>query len=130
MFALQLEVAGETVFRVHSDEARFAATANQSDHLPPLFRVAYTSPVLRFQIYIGTVNWFLLIAVLFIMVEIQQIQIDMLSDLFQSVGSLLMTITGRLHLRITRSDTDPRKISPMFENLFKHVWTPFMGKLI
>jgi hypothetical protein len=26
-----------------------------------------------------------------------------------------MTITGRLHLRITRSDTETKKISPMLE---------------
>jgi len=41
-------------------------------HVLPLFRVDYTSPELRSQIYIGTVNWFLLIAVLFIMVEFQE----------------------------------------------------------
>jgi KUP system potassium uptake protein len=31
-----------------------------------------TSPELRSQIYIGTVNWFLLIAILFIMVEFRE----------------------------------------------------------
>ena len=41
-------------------------------HVLPLFKVDYTSPELRSQIYIGTVNWFLLIAVLFIMVEFQE----------------------------------------------------------
>jgi KUP system potassium uptake protein len=35
----------------------------------PLFKVDYTSTELRSQIYIGFVNWFLLIAVLFIMFE-------------------------------------------------------------
>jgi KUP system potassium uptake protein len=35
----------------------------------PLFKVEYTSTELRSQIYIGFVNWFLLISVLFIMVE-------------------------------------------------------------
>jgi len=35
--------------------------------LMPMFRVEYTSTELRSQIYIGFVNWFLLVAVLFIM---------------------------------------------------------------
>lgn len=35
--------------------------------LMPLFRIDYTSPELRSQIYIGFVNWFLLVSVLFIM---------------------------------------------------------------
>jgi KUP system potassium uptake protein len=37
-------------------------------HIMPLFKVDYTSRELRSQIYIGFVNWFLLAAVLFIMV--------------------------------------------------------------
>jgi KUP system potassium uptake protein len=41
-------------------------------HVLPRFKVDYTSPELRSQIYIGAVNWFLLIAVLFIMVEFQE----------------------------------------------------------
>ena len=41
-------------------------------HILPLFKVDYTSPELRSQIYISAVNWFLLIAVLFIMVEFQE----------------------------------------------------------
>ncbi len=41
-------------------------------HVLPLFKVDYTSPELRSQIYIGTVNWFLLIAVLLIMIEFQE----------------------------------------------------------
>jgi KUP system potassium uptake protein len=41
-------------------------------HVMPLFKVDYTSPELRSQIYIGTVNWFLLIAVLFIIIEFQE----------------------------------------------------------
>jgi KUP system potassium uptake protein len=40
-------------------------------HALPLFKVDYTSPELRSQIYIGTVNWFLMLAVIFIMVEFQ-----------------------------------------------------------
>lgn len=35
----------------------------------PIFKVDYTSTARKSQIYIGSVNWFLLIAVLFIMVE-------------------------------------------------------------
>ncbi|MEO5356016.1 MAG: KUP/HAK/KT family potassium transporter [Nitrospirae bacterium YQR-1] len=38
----------------------------------PAFKVHYTSEELRSQIYIGTVNWFLLVAVLFIMIEFQR----------------------------------------------------------
>jgi KUP system potassium uptake protein len=36
-------------------------------HIMPLFKVDYTSAEMRSQIYIGFVNWFLLICVLFIM---------------------------------------------------------------
>ncbi|MEK7679830.1 MAG: KUP/HAK/KT family potassium transporter, partial [Deltaproteobacteria bacterium] len=36
-------------------------------HIMPLFKVDYTSPHIRGQIYIGFVNWFLLACVLFIM---------------------------------------------------------------
>ncbi len=38
----------------------------------PMFRVDYTSADLRSQIYIGAVNWFLLISVLFIMFEFRE----------------------------------------------------------
>lgn len=38
-------------------------------HIFPMFKVDYTSSELRSQIYIGAVNWFLLLAVLFIMFE-------------------------------------------------------------
>ncbi len=38
-------------------------------HLMPLFKVDYTSVERKSQIYISSVNWFLLIAVLFIMLE-------------------------------------------------------------
>jgi KUP system potassium uptake protein len=41
-------------------------------HVLPLLKVDYTSPELRSQIYIGTVNWFLMIVVLFITVEFQE----------------------------------------------------------
>ncbi len=41
-------------------------------HVMPIFKVDYTSAELRSQIYIGSVNWFLLIAVLFIMFEFRE----------------------------------------------------------
>jgi KUP system potassium uptake protein len=41
-------------------------------HIMPLFKVEYTSTELRSQIYIGFVNWFLLISVLYIMYEFRE----------------------------------------------------------
>lgn len=41
-------------------------------HIMPLFKVDYTSQKLRSQIYIPFVNWFLLIAVIFIMFEFKE----------------------------------------------------------
>jgi KUP system potassium uptake protein len=38
-------------------------------HIMPLFKVDYTSSEIRSQIYIGSANWFLLLAVIFIMHE-------------------------------------------------------------
>lgn len=38
----------------------------------PMFKVDYTSAELRAQIYIGAVNWFLLVSVLFIMFEFKE----------------------------------------------------------
>lgn len=40
--------------------------------LLPLMKVSYTSPELRSQIYIGSINWFLLVAVLFIMYHFKE----------------------------------------------------------
>ena len=40
----------------------------------PMFKVDYTSEERQSQIYIGFVNWFLLLAVLFIMIEFQRIE--------------------------------------------------------
>jgi KUP system potassium uptake protein len=40
--------------------------------LMPMFKIDYTSVERRSQIYIGSVNWFLLAAVLFIMLEFQE----------------------------------------------------------
>ena len=41
-------------------------------HILPMFKVDYTSQEMRSQIYIGSVNWFLLFSVLFIMVEFKE----------------------------------------------------------
>src|SRR4030065_967894 len=41
-------------------------------HIMPMFKVDYTSTELRSQIYIGLVNWFLLISVIFIMYEFRE----------------------------------------------------------
>lgn len=40
--------------------------------LMPMFKVEYTSTKLRSQVYIGFVNWFLLVSVLFIMFEFKE----------------------------------------------------------
>jgi KUP system potassium uptake protein len=61
-------------------------------HVMPLFKVDYTSPELRSQIYIGTVNWFLLIAVLFIMIEFQESQ--RLAAAYGLAVTGTMTLTG------------------------------------
>ncbi|HZX35246.1 MAG TPA: KUP/HAK/KT family potassium transporter, partial [Thermodesulfobacteriota bacterium] len=41
-------------------------------HIMPLFKVDFTSEEMRTQIYIGFVNWFLLICVIFIMFEFKE----------------------------------------------------------
>lgn len=58
----------------------------------PLMRVKYTSPELHSQIYIGTINWFLFFAVVFIMFEFQSS-----TNLAAAYGLAVtgdMTITG------------------------------------
>jgi KUP system potassium uptake protein len=58
----------------------------------PMFRIDYTSRERRSQIYIGFVNWFLLLAVLFIMFEFQRS-----SNLAAAYGLAVtgtMTLTG------------------------------------
>jgi KUP system potassium uptake protein len=62
--------------------------------LIPMFRVEYTSPKLRSQIYIGFVNWFLLLSVLFIMFHFGESK-----ELAAAYGLAVtgdMTITGIL----------------------------------
>lgn len=63
-------------------------------HIMPLFKVDYTSTELRSQIYIGFVNWFLLIAVLFIMVEFRESH--NLAAAYGLAVTVDMTITGIL----------------------------------
>ena len=67
-------------------------------HVLPRFKVDYTSPELRSQIYIGTVNWFLLIAVLFIMVEFQESH--RLAAAYGLAVTGTMTLTGLMMIWI------------------------------
>lgn len=60
--------------------------------LMPLFKVEYTSAELRSQIYIGFVNWFLLVAVLFIMTEFKES--SRLAAAYGLAVTGTMTITG------------------------------------
>jgi KUP system potassium uptake protein len=61
-------------------------------HIMPMFKIDYTSPELRSQIYIGFVNWFLLISVLFIMVEFRESH--RLAAAYGLAVTGTMTITG------------------------------------
>jgi KUP system potassium uptake protein len=58
----------------------------------PLFKVDYTSSTLRSQIYVGFVNWFLLIAVLFIMFHFRES--SQLAAAYGLAVTGTMTITG------------------------------------
>ncbi len=62
--------------------------------LMPMFRVEYTSPELRSQIYIGFVNWFLLLSVLLIMVLFRESK--QLAAAYGLAVTGDMTITGIL----------------------------------
>ncbi len=62
--------------------------------LMPLFRVEYTSTVLRTQIYISSVNWFLLVSVLFIMYLFKESKSLAAAYGLAVTGS--MTITGTM----------------------------------
>jgi len=63
-------------------------------HIMPLFKIDYTSTELRSQIYIGFVNWFLLISVLFIMVEFRESH--RLAAAYGLAVTGTMTLTGIL----------------------------------
>jgi len=58
----------------------------------PVFKIDYTSTELRSQIYIGSVNWFLLLAVIFVMVEFGQS--SRLASAYGLAVTGNMTITG------------------------------------
>lgn len=60
--------------------------------LMPMFKVDYTSAELKSQIYIGSVNWFLLFAVLFIMLEFQES--SKIAAAYGLAVTGTMTITG------------------------------------
>jgi len=60
--------------------------------LMPLFKVEYTSAHLRSQIYIGFVNWFLLVSVLFIMYEFRES--NRLAAAYGLAVTGTMTLTG------------------------------------
>jgi KUP system potassium uptake protein len=61
-------------------------------HVIPILKIDYTSAELRSQIYIGAVNWFLLLAVLFIMFEFRESQRLAAAYGFAVTGT--MTFTG------------------------------------
>jgi KUP system potassium uptake protein len=60
--------------------------------LLPMFKIDYTSTQLRSQIYIGFVNWFLLISVLFIMYEFRES--NRLAAAYGLAVTGTMTLTG------------------------------------
>jgi KUP system potassium uptake protein len=61
-------------------------------HIMPLLKVNYTSTELKSQIYISSVNWFLLISVLFIMFEFRES--SRLAAAYGLAVTGTMTITG------------------------------------
>jgi KUP system potassium uptake protein len=63
-----------------------------STRIMPMFKVDYTSKELRSQIYIGSVNWFLLLAVLFIMFYFRES--NRLAAAYGLAVSGTMAITG------------------------------------
>ncbi|MBI5327168.1 MAG: KUP/HAK/KT family potassium transporter [Deltaproteobacteria bacterium] len=61
-------------------------------HILPMFKVDYTSREIRSQIYIPAVNWFLLISVIFIMIEFKESA--RLAAAYGLAVTGTMTITG------------------------------------
>jgi KUP system potassium uptake protein len=77
-------------------------------HVMPLLKVDYTSTRLRSQIYISSVNWFLLISVLFIMYEFKES-----SHLAAAYGLAVtgtMTLTGLMMTWIFYLRNNPGKV--------------------
>jgi KUP system potassium uptake protein len=64
----------------------------------PMFKVDYTSHERRSQIYIGSVNWFLLFAVLFIMLQFQES--SRLAAAYGLAVTGTMTLTGVMMIMI------------------------------
>jgi KUP system potassium uptake protein len=60
--------------------------------LMPMFKVEYTSVERRSQIYLGAVNWFMLLSVLFIMIEFQES--SKLAAAYGLAVTGTMTLTG------------------------------------
>ena len=71
----------------------------------PMFKVDYTSIERRSQIYIGSVNWFLLIAVLFIMIEFQES--SRLAAAYGLAVTGTMTLTGFMMIWIFYQKKQP-----------------------
>ncbi len=65
---------------------------SMTTHVMPLFKVAYTSKEIRSQIYLPAVNWFLLVAVIFIMIEFRES--SKLAAAYGLAVTGTMTITG------------------------------------
>ncbi len=61
-------------------------------HIMPMFKIEFTSTELRSQIYIGLVNWFLLISVLIVMFEFRESH--RLAAAYGLAVSGTMTLTG------------------------------------
>jgi KUP system potassium uptake protein len=57
----------------------------------PMFKVDYTSRELRSQIYIGSVNWFLLVSVLFIMFQFRESNSLAAAYGFAVTGTMMLT---------------------------------------
>jgi KUP system potassium uptake protein len=75
----------------------------------PMFKVEYTSHERKSQIYIGSVNWFLLLAVLFIMLQFKES-----SNLAAAYGLAVtgtMTITGLMMIWIFFLKKKPRFVA-------------------
>ena len=111
-------------------------------HIMPLFKIDYTSTELRSQIYIGFVNWFLLISVLFIMVEFKESH--RLAAAYGLAVTGTMTLTGILmtwifHMRgktwlaITSSLVTFVDIAFLLSNIYKiphgGYWSIIIGAL-
>jgi KUP system potassium uptake protein len=80
--------------------------------LMPLFRVEYTSAKVRSQIYIGFVNWFLLLSVLFIMFQFRES--SRLAAAYGLAVTGTMTLTGIMMTAIFSLRKDYLKASIAF----------------